>query len=147
MAIYFAILSFYYLMSTASKIGTTSFQDSKSKVSMVSVELFLIIFQEEDLFFAYSPELDLTAYGDDEAEAKKEFDVVLKNYLEYAFKKGSLHHDLIAHGWTGGETSTTPIKPPSFDEMLNRNADFRAKLNLIGHPTLTSRSVQMPAGA
>lgn len=52
-----------------------------------------------DMYIAYCPELDLVGYDTTEGKAKKDFRVVLSEYLEYALQNGTLEADLISHGW------------------------------------------------
>lgn len=89
----------------------------------VSVRLEVLLFQEESVFIAYSPALDLSACGDTEEDAKKEFEVVLKEYIEYCLNKKTFFDDLKAHGWT--VKSKKRIKSPSDDKLLELNDTYR----------------------
>lgn len=104
----------------------------------LDINLMIVLFQEDSVYFAYSPELDLNGYGKTAAEAKISFDVVLREYLDYTTSNGTLHEDLLKLGW---QIATRPI-PPSFDDLLKKNLDFAQRMAL--QPALTSESVRMP---
>ena len=65
----------------------------------IMAELSLFMFKEGDVFHAYCPELDLVGYDYTEEDAKKSFEYVLKDYLDYTIQNGTLEQDLINHGW------------------------------------------------
>lgn len=89
----------------------------------INVMLEVLLFQEENIFIAYSPALDLSACGNTEEEAKNEFELVLKEYIEYCLNKKTFFDDLRAHGWT--IKSKKRIKSPSDDKLLELNDTYR----------------------
>jgi hypothetical protein len=53
----------------------------------------ILLFHFKDMHgvhFIYSPHLDLTGYGYSHEEAKQSFEVVLKGFIDYTIKKGTL---------------------------------------------------------
>lgn len=67
----------------------------------INSELAIFLFKEDDNFIAYSPALDLSGYGKTEEEARDSFNIVLKEYFDYAINEGTLYKDLKEHGWNG----------------------------------------------
>lgn len=65
----------------------------------IKVDVSVFLFKEDEVFHAYCPELDLVGYDYTEEGAKKSFEWVLKDYLEYTVENGTLEQDLINHGW------------------------------------------------
>lgn len=65
----------------------------------MKLQLSVFLFQEEGVYHAYCPELDLVGYDYTEAGAKQSFNYVLKDYLDYTTQNGTLEQDLLAHGW------------------------------------------------
>lgn len=65
----------------------------------LKAELSVYLFKEDDVFHAYSPELDIAGYDYTEEGAKKSFEVCLKEYIDFALANGTLEADLLAHGW------------------------------------------------
>ena len=63
----------------------------------VSSELAIFLFREDDNFIAYSPALDLSGYGKIEEDARNSFNIVLKEYFDYAINEGTLYEDLKSH--------------------------------------------------
>lgn len=63
----------------------------------VSSELAIFLFREDDNFIAYSPALDLSGYGKTEEYARNSFNIVLKEYFDYAINEGTLYEDLKSH--------------------------------------------------
>lgn len=63
----------------------------------VSSELAIFLFREDDNFIAYSPALDLSGYGKTEEDARNSFNIVLKEYFDYAINEGTLYEDLKSH--------------------------------------------------
>ena len=64
----------------------------------INSELAIFLFKEDDNFIAYSPALDLSGYGKTEEEARNSFNIVLKEYFDYAINEGTLYKDLKEHG-------------------------------------------------
>lgn len=80
-------------MSTIRKIGKN-----------ISVEVSVFVYKDKDypngdMFIAYCPELDLSGYDTTNRKARKSFECVLRDYLDYAIENGTLEADLLGHGW------------------------------------------------
>ncbi len=65
----------------------------------IKVDVSILFFKKDGVFHAYCPELDLVGYDYTEEGAKKSFEYVLKDYLEYTVGNGTLEQDLMNHGW------------------------------------------------
>ena len=65
----------------------------------ISIRVSVYTFREGDNVIAYCPSLDLSGYGRTQKEAKESFGIVMKDYLDYCTSEGTLHEDLISHGW------------------------------------------------
>ena len=83
----------------------------------IKVDVSVFLFKEDDVFHAYCPELDLIGYDYTEEGAKKSFEFVLKDYLDYTVENGTLEQDLLNHGWRKskserdrGDSSSSPIE-------------------------------------
>lgn len=95
--------------------------------STINVELTLISFTEENMFFVYCPALDLTGYGDNEKDAKNSFSQTLKMYLNYTTENKTFIKDLTVHGWT--VKNRKRLKSPDFDFLLQHNKQFKRIVN------------------
>lgn len=120
----FAIYIFTVIAFNYSKMSQLIFQgELNHNTDKINVMLEVLVFQEENIFIAYSPALDLSACGNTEKEAKNEFEVVLKEYIEYCLNKKTFFDDLRAHGWT--VKSKKRIKSPSDEKLLKSNETYR----------------------
>ena len=63
----------------------------------VDMALEVYMFQENGVDIAYCPALDVSAAGVSEDDAKKEFEQVLTEYIEYCVENNTLTTDLINH--------------------------------------------------
>lgn len=93
----------------------------KTSDGAISVEVSVFVYKDKDypagdMFIAYCPELDLAGYDTTNRKARKSFEYVLKDYLDYAVKNGTLEEDLLAHGWK--KLKKGGIKEPSLNNML-----------------------------
>ncbi len=99
-------------MSTIKRLGNN-----------VSVEVSVFVYKDMDypngdMYIAYCPELDLVGYDTTNRKARKSFEYVLQDYLEYTIENGTLEEDLMEHGWR--KFKNGKIVEPSYTEMLKR---------------------------
>jgi len=90
----------------------------RTKQKKVDFNLPVIKFEEDKVFFLYSPALDLTGYGKSEAEAQTSFEETLEQFLDYTINKKTLAAELKKLGW---KISKTAMKSPSLTNMLMVN--------------------------
>ena len=120
--------------------------DFGSKNINVKVGLDIISFKEDDTRIVYSPALDLSGYGDNEAEAKKSFENALAEFLRYTINKNTLHAELISLGWKVDKRKREKLyEPPYLDKLLQereyltdivRNKPFRRTTKQVDMPVL-----------
>ena len=90
----------------------------------ISVELSVFVYKDVDypkgdMYIAYCPELDLVGYDTTNRKARKSFEYVLEDYLDYAIQNGTLEEDLIEHGWRKNKNGK--LAEPTYHEMLKRS--------------------------
>ena len=96
----------------------------QDKSLIVRVRLFLVHFQDENkVHFIYSPHLDLTGYGNNLSEARKSFEIVFEDFIDYTIKKKTLPKVLTDLGWSikGSEKHPKKIIAPSIASVINEN--------------------------
>lgn len=103
----------------------------KRSGSNIRVEVSVFVYKDQDypngdMYIAYCPELDLVGYDTTSRKARKSFEFVLKDYLDYTTKEGTLEQDLIEHGWRRYKNGK--LVEPSLDCMLKKT-QLRAVLN------------------
>ena len=54
-----------------------------------NVQLSVIAFQEDDVFFIYCPALDCSGYENNESEAQTSFELTLEEYFKYTTNKNT----------------------------------------------------------
>ena len=90
-----------------------------SRGNTAEFNLPLLTFQEDGLYFFYSPALDLTGYEKTKKEADSSFREALGQFLNYSINKNTLWSELKKLGWKVSKKSTS--RPPSLVDMVNKN--------------------------
>ena len=96
----------------------------KNKTGYIEVKLLLIHFEDENkIQFVYSPHLDLTGYGPDLYEARKSFEIVLEDFIDYTLKKKTIGKVLKDLGWDikGTEKKPKKVLAPSITTIIGNN--------------------------
>ena len=96
----------------------------KSNKAEVKVRLFLVHFKDENnVHFIYSPHLDLTGYGTDSIQAKKSFEIVFEDFVDYMVKKKTLGKVLTGLGWElkGSAKKPKKVLAPSITSVIKDN--------------------------
>jgi hypothetical protein len=96
----------------------------KRSANNISLELSVFVYKDidypkGDMYIAYCPELDLVGYDTTNRKARKSFEFVLKDYLDYTIQNGTLEEDLIEHGWR--KFKNGKLAEPTYHEMLKRS--------------------------
>ena len=97
------------------------FQDQTANFKIM---LLLIHFEDENkVHFVYSPHLDLTGYGKDFNEAKKSFEIVLEDFIDYTLEKKTLAKVLSGLGWdlNGSVKKLQKIDSPGIASIIKDN--------------------------
>jgi len=91
----------------------------------LTVHLSLYSFIEDKVTIIYCPALDISGYGLDEEEARKSFETIFSETIDYMMKKNTFHDDLKAHGWHIRGKKSNDLKAPSFADLYKKNEDFK----------------------
>jgi hypothetical protein len=116
----------------------------KSGNRKIDMSLPLIIFQEDDVYIAYCPALDLTGSGNTEQQAIESFNIVIGEYFLYTTRKNTLADDLKQHGWIIRKNRSRQMRPPDLSRLLETNKDFSEIFNKHQFRKIDQR-VQVPA--
>lgn len=90
-------------------------KDEKSAEYRFQLEFY--VFQEGGNHIAYSPALDISTSGSTFNDAIANFYERFQLYVEYCVAHGTLHNDLLSHGWKFKKES---IIPPSFSVLMRK---------------------------
>lgn len=89
----------------------------------IEVNLPIILFQENAIYIAYCPALEISGYGNSDSEAKESFETVLGEFLLYVTNKNTLIPVLKELGWK--VKSNRPLIPPSLDQLTAENQNVK----------------------
>ena len=109
----------------------------------VKVEVPVMFFTEDDMYYAYIPALDVTGYGNSEEEAKKSLEVSLSEFFRYTLNKNTFSLELQRLGWN---KTRKMYKAPEISSQLMANEQLRDIVNNKEYRTSTY-DVAMPAFA
>lgn len=111
----------------------------------ITVNLSVILFNEEETVIAFCPALDIYGYGVNQEEAKDSFDIAIDEYFKYTINKNTLHTDLTSRGWKvhGSKSKKGRLDPPTMSELLVLNAEFEDIFNTHEFQKL-NRVVEIP---
>lgn len=87
-----------------------------------SVSIFL--WEENSIFYVYSPALDITGYGLTKEEARESFEIVLEEFIKYTHNKKTIFQELENLGWAVNKRKKRVISP-DFEDLLSENEHFR----------------------
>lgn len=91
----------------------------KIKDGDVSLHINLIgyVDNDEDIFYFYSPALDLYSTGNDEIQAKEAFEEVLFLFIDFIMQNDTYEQELKKLGWKRNRKFKKKYKPPTYDVM------------------------------
>ena len=70
-----------------------------SNQSLIRATLSVYVFTENGVYIAYCPELDISASGTDDEDARQALTESLAIYFDDTISRGTLEEDLLLHGW------------------------------------------------
>lgn len=96
----------------------------KYKQGTVSLNVPVMLFEEDSIWYAYLPSFDLTGYGSDIKEAKRSLTIVLDEFIRYTLNKNTFFSELRRLGWNI-KSKTKPIKAPKMSELIEENEQLK----------------------
>jgi len=115
----FSYSSFIHIMA----VLTT---DTQGQLTRAEVEVLLVPDEDTGQYVAYCPALELSSYGDTEAEAQAAFEEALQFFVQDTAERGTLDKLLLALGWRLIKKPVAVYEPPRLSiEVLNRPARSR----------------------
>ena len=105
----------------------------------IKVNLQVLFFEEDAIFYAFMPSFDLTGYGNSEEEAKESLTVVLDEFLRYTLNKNTLFIEMQRLGWNI-RSKKKPIYAPQMSDLINNNDQLK---DIINSKQFTSTNYQV----
>jgi hypothetical protein len=103
--------------------------------AQIEINIPIVVFKEETVWYAHCPALDITGYGENEDEAVASFGVMLRETVEYMINHGTLDRELRRLGWK--KTHGRPTPPP-MEKLLRDNEELRRMMSLQHSLTYSS---------
>lgn len=91
--------------------------------NIVELNLSIFLWEDESIFYVYSPALDITGYGLSKEEARESFETVLQEFVIYTHNKKTIFTELENLGWAVNKKKKRLISP-DFEDMLIDNEHF-----------------------
>lgn len=111
----------------------------------VKLDVTVLLFEEDNLHFAYLPPFDLTGYGNNESEALQSLTIVLDEFLRYTLNKNTFLLELKRLGWKI-RSKAKPMVAPQMSDLINTNEQLRDIVNSKKYTT-SNYQVNVPAFA
>lgn len=111
----------------------------------VSINTQVFLFEEDNVYFAYNPALDLTGYGNDANEALGSLTVVLDEFLRYTLNKNTFFLELQRLGWKI-KSKKKQMSAPQMSDMINTNDQLKDIVNSKQYTT-SNFLINVPAFA
>ena len=105
----------------------------------VKVNLQVIFFEEDDIYYAYMPSFDLTGYSTTPDEAKESLKIVLDEFLRYTLNKKTLFMEMERLGWKVKNKKRT-MYAPQMTDLINTNEQLK---EIVNHKEFTSSNYQI----
>jgi len=86
----------------------------------IHVSVQVVLFQEDGIWVAYCPALELSSYGDDENDAKGAFGEAMQIFLSETNRKGTLERCLLKLGWQLQQKPRPMYNQPNLSLQENR---------------------------
>jgi len=107
----------------------TKFKASYSKGNLIGLSLYA--WHEDGIYYIYSPALDLTGYGKNSREAKKSFEITVKEFIDYTDNKKTIFDELEHLGWLVNRKKKK-VHVPDFEDLLVDNNTLKEIINKTG---------------
>ncbi len=91
----------------------------------ININIQIVLFQENNIWVAYCPALELSSYSDDQEEAKTAFDEAINIFFAETDRKGTLERYLLKLGWQLQLKPKPIYNQPDFS--LQKNQRLRHK--------------------
>ena len=88
--------------------------------SSLNVNVQVALFQEDGIWVAYCPALEVSSYGDDKNEAKEAFEEAMQIFLSETDRKGTLERYLLKLGWQLQQKPKPMYNQPHLSLLENR---------------------------
>ncbi len=90
----------------------------------IKINLPVILFNEDGIYYAFIPSFDLTGYGRTQDEANESLTVVLDEFLRYTINKNTFLLELKRLGWKI-TSKKKPMVAPQMSDLINTSEQWK----------------------
>lgn len=105
----------------------------------VTLNVQVIMFEEDGIQYTYIPSFDLTGYGKTQKEAQQSLNIVLNEFLRYTINKKTFIPELKRLGWKI-RSKSKPMTAPNLSELVTSNEQLK---DIMDHKQFTSSNYQV----
>ncbi|MBA4139037.1 MAG: hypothetical protein H0X70_00780 [Segetibacter sp.] len=109
----------------------------------IKINLPVILFNEDGIYYAFIPSFDLTGYGRTQDEANESLTVVLDEFLRYTINKNTFLLELKRLGWKI-TSKKKPMVAPQMSDLINTSEQLKEIVNYKKYTT-SDLQVNMPS--
>jgi hypothetical protein len=114
----------------------------KTGTKSIKIDLKVLFFEEEKIYYAYMPSLDVTGYGKTDEAAKESHSIVVAEFLRYTISKNTLFIEMQRLGWKI-KSKKKPMHAPPLSDLINTNDQLREIVNskqykIVNYPVYSS---------
>jgi hypothetical protein len=97
----------------------------KTKEISINANIPVIEFKEENVYYYYTPALDVYGYGYTKKEAEASFEICIEEFFKYTIENGTLHEVLTTDlGWKIKTKDELPVVTvPDIFKATKRSQD------------------------
>lgn len=97
--------------------------------SGIRVSLAVFLYEDDGVYYAMCPALDIIGYGNNEDEAKTSFEVMIAEVIKEVVENGNLFVWLQSLGWS-------KCQPPKTTELINKDESLATIVNEKSYRTI-----------
>jgi len=110
------------------KLNTSAVEINTGDEYRFNIEFY--VYKQDGKYIAYCPSLDLATSASNFNEAVSNFYECFQLYVETCVEAGTLHEDLLSHGWKLTKMSivppksTTVLRKPEMKALIDSNINY-----------------------
>lgn len=87
----------------------------------IKIEVPVVFFTDEGIFYAFIPALDITGYGNNEKEARHSLMIMFDEFIKYTTENHTLISELERLGWK----KEPKVESPKISDLLPQNDQLK----------------------
>jgi len=105
----------------------------------IKVEVPVVFFEDDGIYYAHIPPLDITGYGNNEKEARHSLTVMVDEFINYTTENNTLNSELERLGWV----KQPEIHYPPISDLIPKNDQLKDAID-NKTPRIERIDIEMP---